>query len=96
MAIPKLLDRERDPDSSIEQDRKDQGDVLRVLIDEHPVRMTLDELILVMHADAERGDPSAATENAILDLIGAGLVHREGQFLGPTRAALYFAALEMS
>lgn len=87
MAIPKLLDCERDPESAIEQERKDQADVLRVLIDEHPIRMTVDELILVMHADPERGDPTGVTKNAVLDLVSAGLLHRQEQFVVPTRAA---------
>jgi hypothetical protein len=94
MAIPNLLDCRRDPDSPAEQDRKDQGTVLRVLIDEHPVRMSLDELILVMHADPEGDDPGIATRDALRELVSAGLVHREGRFLSPTRAALYFAAVD--
>ena len=94
MAIPNLLDCRRDPDSPAEQDRKNQGTVLRVLIGEHPVRMSLDELILVMHADPEGDDPGTTTKDALRELVSAGLVHREGRFLAPTRAALYFAAVD--
>ncbi len=94
MAIPNLMHRcPADPDSPMEQDRRSQGDVLAVLLDEHPVRMSLDELILVMHADPDRENPGTATKDAIRELVSGGLVHREGRFLSPTRTALYFAAL---
>jgi len=95
MAIPNDICRcSDDPDSPAEQDRKSQGNVLAVLIDEHPIRMTLDELILVMHADPEADDPGTATKDALRHLISAGLVNREGKHLSPTRAALYFAAVD--
>jgi hypothetical protein len=67
---------------------------LALLIDEHPTRLTVDELILILHADPDRDDPQDAGERAVRDLVGAGLVHRHGYFLAPTRAALYFASLE--
>ena len=96
MAIPNLMHRcDADPDSAIEQDRKEIGVVLSVLLDEHPIRMTLDELILVMHADPEDEDRGATTVDAIRELVSAGLVHRDGRFLAPTRAALYFSAVEV-
>ncbi|HEX4304706.1 MAG TPA: hypothetical protein VHZ54_01595 [Solirubrobacterales bacterium] len=55
----------------------------------------MDELVLVLHADPERGDPTDAALRAVRELVGAGLVHREGHFLAPSRAALYFDALEV-
>jgi len=97
MAIPNLMHHGTgDPDSPIEADRKAQGTVLGILVDEHPVRMTLDELILVMHADPEGDNPGASTKDALRELVSAGLVNREGRFLSPTRAALYFAWLDLS
>ena len=78
------------------QDRKTESAVLALLLDEHPARLTTDELILVLHADPERGDPQDAGQRAIRQLVGAGLIHREGRFLAPSRAALYFAALEVA
>jgi len=56
----------------------------------------MDELILVLHADPDRGDPEDAGSRAVRELVGAGLVHRDGRFLAPTRAALYFDALELA
>ena len=93
MAISHFMDCD-DPDSPIEDDRRNQSVVLSMLIDEHPVRLTFDELALVLHADLSE-PPRVATQNALTDLIGAGLVYREGRLLSPTRAALYFAALDV-
>jgi hypothetical protein len=94
MAIPNHMHRcSLDPSSPAEQDRRSQATVLAVLIDEHPVRMTLDELILVMHADPGGDDPGTTTKDAIRELVCAGLVRRDGRSLAPTRVALYFAAL---
>jgi hypothetical protein len=83
-----------DPSSPAGQDRKTESAVLALLLNEHPTRLTMDELILVLHADPDRGDPEDAGERALRELVGAGLVHREGRFLAPTRAAIYFASLE--
>ena len=93
MAISHFMDCD-DPDSPIEDDRRNQSVVLSMLIDEHPVRLTFDELALVLHADLSE-PPRIATQTALKDLIGAGLVYREGRLLSPTRAALYFAALDV-
>jgi len=88
--------RPSDPCPPAVQDRKTERAVLVLLLDEHPARLTTDELILVLHADPERGDPEDAGQRAVRQLVGAGLIHREGRFLAPSRAALYFAALEVS
>jgi hypothetical protein len=75
-------------------DRKTETAVLALLIAEHPTRLSMEELVLVLHADPDRGDPEDAAERAVCELTGAGLLHREGRFLTPTRAALYFSRLE--
>lgn len=56
----------------------------------HPIRLTQDELALVLNADPELSDPNDAAERAVHELVGAGLIYRDGRFLAPTRAALYF------
>jgi hypothetical protein len=78
------------------EDKRTERAVLALLLDEHPTRLTVDELILVLHADPKRGDPEDAAGRAVRELVGAGLMHREGRFLSPSRAALYFAALEVA
>ncbi|MBS1860989.1 MAG: hypothetical protein JSS68_04685 [Actinobacteria bacterium] len=81
--------------SAAAQDRRTESYVLALLLEEHPTRLTIEELALVLHADPERGDPGNAAERAVRELVGAGLLHREGRFLAPTRAALYLHWLEL-
>jgi hypothetical protein len=83
-----------DPPLPLVEDRKTESAVLALLIAEHPIRLTMDELILVLQADPERDDPGDAGTRAVRELVGSGLVHREGRFVSPSRAALYLAALE--
>jgi hypothetical protein len=85
-----------DPSSPAGEDRRTESAVLALLLDEHPTRLTMDELILVLYADPERVDPGDAGRRAVQELVGAALVHRDGHFLAPSRAALYFAALEVA
>ena len=85
-----------DPSSPAGEDRRTESAVLALLLDEHPTRLTMDELILVLGADPDRGDPRDAAPRAVGELVGAALVHRDGSFLTPTRAALYFHRLEVS
>lgn len=85
-----------DPSSPAGEDRKTESAVLALLLDEHPIRLTMDELILVLHADPDREDPQDAGRRAVYELVGAGLVHFHDRFLAPTRAALYFERLEVS
>ncbi len=83
------------PASPAKHDRQTEGVVLALLIEEHPIRLTTDELALVLNAIPDQGWPDDAAKRAIRELVGAGLVHRDGRFLAPSRAALYFDALEM-
>jgi hypothetical protein len=85
-----------DPPSPAGEDRRTESAVLALLLDEHPTRLTMAELILVLCADPDRGDPDDAGRRAVCELVGAGLVHRDGNFLAPTRAALYFERLGVS
>jgi hypothetical protein len=85
-----------DPSTPAGEDSRTESAVLALLLDEHPTRLTMDELILVLCADPDRGDPQDAARRAVAELVGGGLVHRDGNFLAPTRAALYFQRLEVS
>jgi hypothetical protein len=85
-----------DPISPAGDDKRTERAVLALLLNEHPTRLTVDEMILVLHADPDRGDPEDAAGRAVRELVGAGLIHREGRFLSPSRATLYFAALEVA
>ena len=83
----------QDPPSPAGEDTRTESAVLALLLEEHPIHLTMDELILVLHADSSRGDPVDAGQRAVRELVGAGLVYRDGPFLYPSRAALYFDAL---
>ena len=95
MADENPTDREAvDPFSPMGEDRKTEGAILALLLTEHPIRLTMDELGLVLHGDVDLFLPKDAAERAIRELVGAGLVHHDGKFLSSTRAALYFDHLE--
>ncbi len=94
MAEIKTMDRlefERDP-LPAEQDAQVERVVLAFLLDEHPTQLTIPEVARALNAgvDFAAGD---AVERAIRDLDGAGLLHCEGGFAVPTRAALRCAHL---
>lgn len=88
--------RSKDPCSPAGEDTRTETAVMALLLAEHPIHLTMDELVLVLHADPGQGDPSDAALRAVRELVGAGLVHRDGPFLFPSRAALYFDALEVA
>jgi hypothetical protein len=75
-----------DADDAIEQA------VLASLLVEHPAQLTM------LDVHRERRDPEDpverdAVDRAVQKLVAAGLVHRSGPFVVPTRAALRFEAL---
>jgi hypothetical protein len=82
-----------DPRNLAAADARTENAVLTFLLDEHPTRLTLGELSLVLHADPRLDDPDDAAQRAVRELVGAGLVHQDGRFLAPSRAALYFERL---
>lgn len=82
-----------DPDNAAARDARTENAVLTFLLDEHPTRLTLGELSLVLNADPRLDDPDDAAERAVRELVGAGLIHQDGRFLAPSRAALYFERL---
>jgi hypothetical protein len=71
-----------------EQDRDDDVEVLGWLTDDEDQRpWSKAEL------DREVGDENRV-HDALVRLVGAGLVHRCGEFVFATRPAVYFARLE--
>ena len=73
-----------------EEDRRLQQAILALLILEHPAQRSIDEVIREMTDRPD--DPMArdAVENALRDLVAAGLAHRHGAFVFATRAAIRF------
>jgi hypothetical protein len=69
--------------------------VLSFLLDVHPARLKVFELCRALYAHPNDFKSKDAVERALRELNGAGLVHCDGGYAVPSRAALYFARLEM-
>jgi hypothetical protein len=77
----------RDDDLSME------SAVLQRVLDVHPARLTLAELIRELAGEEADFATRDAIERAARDLSGVGLVHLVDEFVTPTRAALRYAEL---
>ena len=67
--------------------------VLRQLIFLHPTQVTLEELVADLATDPAEFAERDAIERAVRDLARAGLLHRNGDFAIPSRAAMRFNEL---
>lgn len=81
------------PDHSTERgpEQEDAGYervVLMAVLEAHPSQITKAELIREHADDPEGFTARDAFERAIRDLVGVGLLHRSGDFILPTRAAV--------
>jgi hypothetical protein len=97
MPCPNPTDRaERVPIDPAADDRKTEGAVLAFVLEEHPNPLTIPEVSWALYPRrAEEFTAGDAVERAIYGLVGAKLLHCRDGFVLPTRAALYFARLEM-
>ena len=77
------------------REARNQGIVLSFLLGEHPAQLTIPEVAQALYAHPSDFEENDAVERAVRDLVGGGLLHCHGPFVLPTRAALYFASLEM-
>lgn len=70
------------------EDRATEAAVLRQLLALHPTQLTLEDL--EREIAGEKGDFALldAVERAVRELVAAGLVHRNGEVVLPSRAAL--------
>ena len=84
---------ERDPSPGAE-DAKAERVVLAFLLEEHPSQLTIPELSRALNAESGGFDSEDAVERAVRELVSAGLLHCQGGFVLPTRAALYFERLQ--
>lgn len=75
------------------EDEDFESAVLQQLLDLHPTHLTLAELAREFGARCGDFGAQDAVERAVRDLAGAGLLHRGGEFVVPTRAALRFNEL---
>lgn len=96
MATPNPTDRSSTcAKTPVTEDTIVESAVLGFVLEEHPAQMTIPELSLAMNRLRRDFSSHNAVEEAVLNLVGAGLLHCEGAFLVPTRAALYCAGLEL-
>ncbi len=79
--------------TTAQEDAKVQRAVLLVALDHHPAQLTLAELVRETAADPADFGELDAGERAVADLVGAGLLHRNGELVLPTRAAIRFDEL---
>lgn len=75
------------------EDESVESAVLRQLLDLHPTRLTLDELMREVAGGRGGFAERDAVERAVRELTATGLLHRADEFVMPTRAALRFSEL---
>jgi len=80
----------RDP---VREDATVETAVLRQVLALHPIQITFDELLREVASQPEDFSERDAIERAVRELTAAGLVHRNDNFVLPSRAALYFDRL---
>jgi hypothetical protein len=76
------------------EDRRMARAVLVLLLAEHPVRLTIPELVLAFEPGAGFATRDGI-EDAVRELAGAGLLRVAGEVAEPTRAAIYFDRLDI-
>src|SRR6186997_2614196 len=74
--------------TTAQQDYRDQGRVLRTILDLHPEPLTLAELTREMTIDSTDHAERDRIERAVRDLIAGGVLHLVGDFVLPTRTAV--------
>lgn len=77
----------------VEEDAKIEAAVLRQLLALHPIQLTLDEVVREIAGEDEGFALKDAVERAVRELGAAGLVHRSGEVVMPSRAAMRFEEL---
>lgn len=75
------------------QDVRDRARVLREVLDLYPETLTLDELVRELTVDSVEFRERDRVQRAMRDLIAGGLIHRVGDLVLPTRAAVNFQEL---
>lgn len=79
--------------TTLAEDESVESAVLRQLLELHPTRLTLAELVRELGGDGESFAERDAVERAVRELSAVGLLHRGEHFVEPTRAALRFSDL---
>jgi len=80
--------------STDSQDAETQRALLALVLAEHPTQLTTPEAVRELAQDPGDFVERDAVGRAARDLVSAGLLHRHGAFVLPTRAARHFDRLE--
>jgi hypothetical protein len=80
-------------DTTAVQDGRNRAEVIREVLGIYPETMTLDELIRELTVASAEFSEQDRIQRAVRDLIAGGLLHRNGDVVLPTRAAVNFNAL---
>jgi len=76
-----------------EEDERDQKAIVSLVIDEHPKQLTVSELARAMAPEAKDRPIPDWVERGIQELVGWGLLNREGASVRPSRVVLRFVEL---
>lgn len=79
--------------TTLAEDESLESAVLQQLLELHPTRLTLAELVRELGGNRADFAERDAVERAVRDLGAVGLLHQGEQFVEPTRAALRFSDL---
>jgi hypothetical protein len=75
------------------EDAATESAVLQQVLDLYPTQVTFAELLREVGGQFADFSERDAIERAVRDLVGAGLLHRNDEFILPSRAALRFNEL---
>ncbi len=88
------MDERDDIRTTAGEDTRTEAAVLRWLLALHPAQIAFDEVLRAVCEDPDDFAQRDAVERAVRDLTTAGLLHRNGELVVPSRAALRFDELE--
>lgn len=91
-----MQDKGRPAADNAAEDRRDEGAVLRHVVETHPTTLRLSDLIREL-SDPDDFEQRDGIERAVRELAGGGLLFKSEGAILPTRQALYlFDVLELS
>jgi predicted transcriptional regulator len=87
------MDGSEDNRTTRDADSATESAVLRLLLQLHPIQVTVDELVRELSGEQPGFAERDSIERAVRDLVATGLLHRHDELLLPTRAALRLSEL---
>lgn len=88
--VGEAVDRTDDIRSPAQDDAAVEAAVLRQVLALHPLQITFEELVRDLTGESDDFAQRDAVERAVRELSAAGLLHRNHDFVLPSRAALRF------